>query len=119
MDAIRHHTVAHHVGMIHAGTGFLLPRGIVVSLQARENVAGHVPHVSNAGRGLTAQADRWQGALGVFVVPQMDAVMMTGMVRVLGEDGSNTFLDVIVIFLSPHITIKGENMKGLSFKVIG
>ena len=69
MDAIRHHTVAHHVGMIHAGTGFLLPRGIVVPLEAGENVAGHVPHVGDAGRGLTALADRWQGPLGIFVVP--------------------------------------------------
>ena len=45
--------------------------------------------------------------------------MMAGMVRVLGEDRSNTFLDIIVIFLGAHITVKGENMKGLSFKVIG
>ena len=49
----------------------------------------------------------------------MDAVMMAGMIRVLGEDGGDAFLDVIVILLGPYIAVEREYMKGLSFDIIG
>ena len=67
MNAIRHHTVAHHVGMIHAGTGpvakaswYRLRRG---------DVAGHVP----CGR--PGRLDRIGRPMAVplALVPQMDA----------------------------------------------
>ena len=44
---------------------------------------------------------------------------MAGMIRVLGEDGGDAFLDVIVILLGPYIAVKGEYIKGLSFDIIG
>ena len=69
MDAIGHHAVAHHVGVIHTRAGFLLPSGIMVAFEAGKNMAGHVPHVGDAGRGLAALVDRWKGPLGIFVVP--------------------------------------------------
>ena len=49
MNLVRQHTVAHHVGMVHPGAGLLLPGGVVVALELRVNVAGHVPHVRDAG----------------------------------------------------------------------
>ena len=57
MDAVGHHAVAHHVGVVYAGAGFLLPCGVVIAFEARENVAGHVPHVGDTRRGLPAFAD--------------------------------------------------------------
>ena len=44
---------------------------------------------------------------------------MAGMIRVLGEDGGDAVLDVIVILLGPYIAVKGEYIKGLSFDIIG
>ena len=49
MNLIGHHAVTHHVGVIDPGAGFLLPGGIVIALESRENVTGHVPHVRDTG----------------------------------------------------------------------
>ena len=57
VDAVGHHTVAHHVSMVHAGAGFLMPCGVVIAFEARENVTRHVPHVSNTRCGLAALAN--------------------------------------------------------------
>ena len=49
VDLVRQHAVAHHVGVIDPGAGLLLPGGVVVALELRVDVAGHVPHVCDAG----------------------------------------------------------------------
>ena len=45
--------------------------------------------------------------------------MMAGMLRVFGEDGTDTLLNVLIIFFGAHITVKGEGVECLCFKIIG
>ena len=49
VNLIRHHAVAHHVGVVDPGAGFLLPGGVLIALELGIGVAGHVPHVGDAG----------------------------------------------------------------------
>ena len=76
VDLVRQHAVAHHVGVIDPGAGLLLPGGVVVALELRVDVAGHVPHVRDAGRALPATGGGGEGALCFFIVPKMDAEVM-------------------------------------------
>ena len=49
VNLVRHHAVAHHVGVVDPGAGFLLPGSVLVTLKFGIGVAGHVPHVGNTG----------------------------------------------------------------------
>ena len=41
--------IGHHVGVIDPGGGFLLPGGVIKAAKFGVDVAGHVPHVGDAG----------------------------------------------------------------------
>ena len=86
VNLIRQDVAADHVGMIDAGAGLLLPYGVVEALQLREGVAGHVPHVGDAGRCLAALRGGADGADGFAVIPQMNAVVMRRVIRHSGKD---------------------------------
>ena len=85
VNLVGQHAVANHVGMVHAGRGFLLPGGVGVAVQVGEDVAGHVPHVGDAGSRLPAQPARCERPNRLFAIPQMDAIMMRRMHRIDGE----------------------------------
>ena len=72
-----------HVGVVGARSGFLLPGGVIITLELAVGMAGHVPHVGNAWGGLAAAGGRVERILIVFVVPKMDAGVMN---RVQGFD---------------------------------
>ena len=97
MDAIGQHTIAHLQRVIDTRAGFHLPRGIMISLEPREDVPGHVPHVRDARRGLAALANGADGALGVFVIPKVNPVVVTGMHRVHFEDFADELVDGFVV----------------------
>ena len=97
VDLIGQNVVAHHVGVIHACAGFLLPRGIGVTLQRRVGVTAHVPHMRNAGRGRPAvRGGEQRVGRARALVPEVDAIMIRGMQRVrlknLIEQGVHVFL---------------------------
>ena len=118
VDAIGHYAIAHHVGVVHAGAGFLLPSGVVVAFEAREDVAGHVPHMGDAGRGLSALADGRDCALGVFVVPQVNSIMMAGMLGVFGEDFGDLFFHGLGVFFGTRIVVHSQREKCLCFEIV-
>ena len=88
MNLIRQNPRCLHISVVRAGRCLLLPGGIVVALELAVNVAGHVPHVRNARRGLAAPGRRIERMLVLLVIPEMDSRMMN---RVERLDRKNLF----------------------------
>ena len=86
VDLVGHDPVADEMGVIDPGRGLLLPGGVGVALQLRIGVAGHVPHVGDAGGGGAALRRRLQGERGILAVPEMDQKVVRGMIRVFCQD---------------------------------
>ena len=49
MDLVGHYAVMDHVGVVNAGGSFLLPCRVGITVERGICVAGHVPHVGDAG----------------------------------------------------------------------
>ena len=79
VNLVRHDAILLHVGVVDASRRFLTAGGVMVALELGINMAGHMPHVSDAGRGLPADGRRIHRSGGPFVVPKVDAVVMGGM----------------------------------------
>ena len=79
VNLVGHDAIPRHVGVVGAGGGFLAPCGVMVALKLGVDVAGHMPHVGDAGRGLPADGGGIHRAGGTLVVPKVNAVMMGGM----------------------------------------
>ena len=86
VDLVRQHQVFHHVRVVDPGRGLLLPGGIVVALELGENMPAHMPHMGDRGRGLAAAARSGKSALRLFIIPEMNPVMMRRMHRRLLQD---------------------------------
>ena len=120
VNLIGHDPVAHHLGMIDAGGSLLLPGGIGVSMQARENMPRHVPHVRDARGRLTQQGGGLQGPLGLFSIPQMNAKVVRRVHRLDREYLFEQRIDGLVarngqiIFELP----KPHGQKRLGFRIV-
>ena len=60
MNLVRHDAIL-FVGVVDASRRFLTAGGVMVALELGINMAGHMPHVSDAGRGLPADGRRIHG----------------------------------------------------------
>lgn len=122
VDLVGEDAVAHHVGVVNTGGGFLLVDGIFVAFEAGIDVARHVPHVSDTGSRLPAAGGRVEGFGSIFVIPGVNAVVMGGVHWVFGEDGLHEGFLVIVrrigyAFADALPLKNGE--EGFGFDVVG
>ena len=118
---IRQNVGADHVGMVHAGAGLLLPGGIVGTLQFGERVAGHVPHVGDSGGRLPAESTGLEGKDGFGLIPQMDAVVVCGVIRHGGENLIQQGIDGLEAGHRSFLTGEPDapDEEGLGFDVLG
>jgi len=86
VDLVGHDSILPHVGVVDAGGGFLTPGGGVVTLELGVDMAGHMPHVRDAGRGLPTDGSGIHRPGGSFVVPEVNAVVMSRVHGVHFED---------------------------------
>ena len=86
VNLVRHDAVLRHVGVVDAGGGFLAPGGVMKALELGVDMPGHVPHVRDAGCGLPADGRRIHRPDGTFVVPEVNAVVMSRVHGVHFED---------------------------------
>ena len=121
VDLVGHHVVAHHVGMIGARGGLLLPGGVVVTLQLRKRVPRHVPHMRDARGRLTAQRRRLQRSLRLFVVPEVNAVVMDRVHRVPFEHLIDQRIDRLVAAVRNLAAVQpnDQHQISLGFQVVG
>lgn len=75
-----------HVSVINASGGFLLPGSVVEAAKLGVDVAGHVPHVGDAGSGRAASGGGFEALFRLETIPKMDGVVMGGVIGVDGED---------------------------------
>ena len=74
------------VGVIDAGGGLLLPGGVMEALFLGVDVSGHVPHVGDAGGGAAEEGGGVEGLVVAAVIPEMDGVVVGGVVGIFSED---------------------------------
>ena len=86
MDLVRKHQVFDHLRVVNPGRRLLLPGGIVVALELGENMPAHMPHMGDRGRGLAAAGRCGKSALRLFIIPEMNPVVMHRMHRRLLQD---------------------------------
>src|SRR5262249_44324580 len=65
--------------------GLLLPGGVCVTPKFRVDMTGHMPHMGHAGRCLPAARRGIERHFGLLLIPEMNAVMVTGMHWLDGE----------------------------------
>lgn len=124
VDLIGHDPRRDRLCVIDARRSFLLPRGIRITLELRECVPRHVPHVCDARRGLpAAPRGRRRSLVPRGVVPQVDEIVMRARVhRRGGEDLLRECIDGLaarnrnaVVLVVPNL----ENQKRFSFEIVG
>ena len=81
------------MGVVDPGAGFLLPGGVLISLELGVGVAGHVPHVGDAGGGLAGARGGGERSFRLFVVPKVDAEVVARMHRLNIEHVLNQQVD--------------------------
>ena len=122
VNLIRQHAVVHHVRMIDAGRRLLLPGGVRIALQIRIDVARHVPHVGDLRRRLATQRGRLQRPLGLLAIPEVDAVMMGRVQRLVGEDlGQHRVHRLMAVDRQTVAAVQPDlqSQKGLGFELVG
>ena len=69
VDLVGQDSVTHHVRMINAGRGLLLPGCILVAMEFRVDVPGHVPHVCDTWQARSTHARAVQSHFCLVTVP--------------------------------------------------
>ena len=122
VNLIGEHTIPHHVCVVDPGGGLLLKTGVLVPLQFRVDVSRHVPHVCDPWSRLSTPCCGVQRIFGSFVIPQMDAVMMAGMLRILRKDLLQQRVDGQVAVQrqpTPTVAPQLKPQEGLGLDVLG